>query len=349
MTAAELAGIIRTKPQWETLERLRLRYRNGPAIDLTYRHREVRDAQITQFFSPNQFNDVRLDEFGVGLSQTIKGEHWDKFLGASYQRIARRGLVEFLPDAREDINQMQGNLGVSRYVGQDKFNLEGVFVYQDIHPDLASPPFRDRFIYGGTVSYNIYRKLPFVRLPGLERFETRGVTLFAGAAQDIERYDRVDVTKDDLFGGISIKGIGPMDVTIQSTVFTSSVTGDPSQDNSQYRTDVTLLLRLLDEERTPGIPRTSILGLRPAFVHLVLSAKHDIALDGLKAYENYRVGTGLDAKFIVRGFHSEPAAPASPSEFRGATILCSARYDHQWFHHLRREIDQFSFSMGIGF
>jgi len=349
LSEPELREIIRKKPQWETFDRVRFHYGNAPVIDVTYRHRELQDGQITSFNNPGEFNNVRLDEYSIMAAQTIQGEAWDRFLGAAYRRIERQGIIEFQPKATESINQFEANVGISRYVGQDKLNIEGVCVYQDINQNLPNASFRDRFIYGGTVSYQIYRKLPFLKLPGTERFETRGVSLYVGAVQDLERYDTTEVVKNDAFSGVNIKGLDRFDVTLQSSLFTSSVEGDKTQDNAQYRTDVTLLYRLQDEERTPGIPERSLFGLRPAFLHLVVPAKHDIAIQGSPSYENYRVGVGLDAKFIVRGFHRETSGSPPLPAYRGLTVLVSARYDHQWFHRLRKEVDLFYLSAGLGF
>jgi len=71
LTEDELSKLIRTKPQYETLNRFRFRYMEMPVIDIFYKYRAVEDAQITNFFDPNKFNDVRLNEYGIAVEKSV--------------------------------------------------------------------------------------------------------------------------------------------------------------------------------------------------------------------------------------------------------------------------------------
>src|SRR5262249_11716675 len=132
LTDDELRGIIRTKDQFETFNRLRLRYRSGPVVDFTYKYREIKRAQITKFVEPNKLNDVNLSEYGVAVEKPIAARAFDLFLRGSFKRARRVGTIESEPRTREDINQVEANAVVSRFIGPDKVNAEFTYVFQDI-------------------------------------------------------------------------------------------------------------------------------------------------------------------------------------------------------------------------
>ena len=108
------------------------------------------------------------------------------------------------------------------------------------------------------------------------------------------------MTRRDYFAGLSLRGLGRFDLTLQPTWSNSRVSDDRSQNNSQFRTDATILVRLLDEERQPGIPTTRFLGFSPAFVHVVFAYKRDTPDTGLDTLANYRWGAALNAKVFRR-------------------------------------------------
>src|SRR3990170_1564352 len=63
LTNEELVGIIRTKQQFETFNNLRFHPSSSLSIDFSYRYRKIDNAQITNFFQPNQFNNVDVNEY----------------------------------------------------------------------------------------------------------------------------------------------------------------------------------------------------------------------------------------------------------------------------------------------
>lgn len=348
LTQDELRGIIRPKDQYETLNRLRFRYLSLPAMDIFYKRREIDDSQISNFFEPNRFNDFELDEYGIAVEKPLGFDGFDVFLRGIYKRIRREGLIEFLPEEEEDVNHYEVKAAISRFVGPDKANAEFTYVYQDIDPDIPNPADRDREIFAGVLTYQIFRPTVLGRLFGdvyEQRFETRGIDLFAGVVHDVESFGSVDVEKNDYFVGTAFRGLAPFkdredrgpafDITLQPTIFTSEVDGDESQDNSQYRTNLTMLCRLIDEELYPGYPPNVGMLYFP-FVHLVVPVRHDVAIDGTDDFENFRVGVNVASKIFVTGW-------------RDVTFLVSAGYDYQRFYHLDEDLSLFGVNLSMGF
>jgi hypothetical protein len=341
----ELRGILRVMRPIETQDRLRFRYRGAPSVDVLFNYRDTANAQITNFYRPTLFNGLTLADYGVAAERPFSlGNQLDVNVGGAYHRVRRVGLIEFLPDARENIDQAEARGTLSRFAGPDKVNADFVFVRQNIHPNVRDQRDRDRSIYAGTFTYQIFRSIPRLGR-SLEdaygrRFETRGIDLTAGILHDEEDYPGglfdTTVVRRDYFVGVNVRGIGRLDFGIQPTWFTSKVSNDASQFNSQYRTAGNALFRIVDEERNPGLPKARLAGMRLAFLHLVVPFRHDVARKGLDAYENYRVGVRMHAKWF--------------STARGAlTFLGHAGYDYQNFHVVQRSFHLFTVGLSLGF
>jgi hypothetical protein len=336
LSPQELAALIRPKRQFETFNRFRFRRGSWPVVDVFSRERRISDAQLTNFFLLGEFNDLKLSDFGIAVEKPFAVSHYfDAYLRASYTRSKRTGLIEFLPDTAEKINELQVNAAASRFVGPDKLVFETTYAYQDINPQTTNPPTRNRQIIGGTFTYQLFRPIPFLDPVYAERFMPRGLHLYSGAVFDRERFGNVAIKKTDFFAGASLKGLGRVDLTLQPTFFKGRVTGDNTQSNSQYRTNFNLLYRLLDEETEPGIPKKKF-GVHWAFVHLVFPFKHDVALTGHKEFENFNLGVQTDTKFFTAG-HGR------------TTFLASFRYSYQRFYRLNNNQNLFSFELGMGF
>ena len=368
LTEDELKSIVRAKEQFETTNRLRFRFKELPSLDLSYRLRHADDSQITSFFMPARTNDVDLHEYGIAIEKPLNLQpYFDVLLAGAYRRIEREGIIEFLPDSEEDIDEFETKLAVSRFFESDKATAEFTFVHQDIDPDISAPPDRDRQIYALTLSYLMQNpdKGDFDT-----QFENRGKEFFGGFAYDVESFGATDVEKYDFFAGFSIKRfsilgdqcpdepgpgspssdarcpahrcpgeqcpdnpwINPMDFTIQSSILTSSVDNDSSQDNKHYRTDLSVLFRLVDEERA----RRSIRPLEIGFINLVLPFRHDLAIEGPDDFENVRLGAALNSKLIAYGLG-------------GASVLLTARYDYQRFYNLDEDLHMVMVEGKLGF
>jgi hypothetical protein len=257
----------------------------------------------------------------------------DVFLRANFQWARRVGTIEFLAGTNEDINQVEVNADVSRFVGPDKANFEFTYVHQGIQENRLSPLQRARSIYAAKFTYELFR--PVLQRVYRSRFETRGIDIFGGAIHDKETFGVVDVIKNDYFFGASLKALKAFDFTVQPTLFTSEVENDTTQKNSQFRTNVFALLRILDEERQSK-DLDNIQSGSPAFLHLVIPFSRDVALTGPNSFENYKLGVGLNAKFFRSGNHR-------------TTFLASGRYDYQSFHKLRKGVHLWSINFSVGF
>jgi hypothetical protein len=335
LSDAQLKGMIRAKNQFETLDRIRFRYGNWPVLDVFYKFRAIEQAQITMFEQPNIFNNFDLKEYGVALEKPFSiSRNFDVYLRGAYKRIARRGLIENRPDGVENVNEYEAKVALSRFFGPDKAVLEAVYVFQDINQQINNPNKRERRITAATFTYQLLR-LQFQSIYK-KRFETRGLHFFGGFADDQEKFATVVVHKDDYFAGASLRGVGGFDLTVQPTFFTAYVDGDISRrENSQYRTNANLLYRIRDEEREPEVSE-KVTWLHPAFIHLVVPFKHDLALKGLEKFENYRFGIELHTKLYS-------------VNLGGASILASCGYNYQQFYRLNKTLHLFNFSLDVGY
>ena len=330
-----LRRIIRVKQQGETLNRFRFRYKAFPVVDVSYKYRKIERGQITNFFEPNAFNHIRLNEYSVSIEKPLAvSPYFDLLLRGSYKRAKREGLIEFLPDGTENINEYEGRAALSRFFGPDKSIFETVYVFQDIDQAVSSPIRRSRRIVGAKFTYELLRFS--LDSTYRKRFETRGIHFFAGMLDDRERFGATQLIKNDYFAGSSIRGAGSYEITVQPTIFTSRVDGVLNQlRNSQYRTNFNFLWRIKDEEKEPGLPE-KLRWLNPAFIHLVVPFKHDVAIRGLDKFENYNIGIALNAKFFRAGSQR-------------TTFLMSAGYNFQRYYKLNRNLNLLSFNVSMGF
>jgi hypothetical protein len=344
----QLRGLVRLETPLENVNRLRFRYKEAPSIDVFFNDRHTGNAAITNYYQPDGFNRLELTEYGIAAEKPFTIDNQvDCYIGGSFRRTKRTGLIEFLPDAHEDIYQTVVEGAISRFIGPDKVNADFVYVHQGISPRATGYTVRDRDLYGGTFSYQVYRPIPTLGRDAnssyAKRFETRGIDMFFGVLHDLENFNgtegNVPIQRRDYFVGISAKGIGPsgrFDATIQPTWFNSNVLTDATQFNSQYRTAANLLYRIVDEERTPGVPGGKWLGTHLAFLNLVIPFKHDIATNGLDAFENYRIGVSLTAKWFSTGLH-------------GVSFLGSIGWDFQRFYRLDKNQNLWNAQLSIGF
>jgi hypothetical protein len=342
-----LRGFLRTVTPVENRNRLRMRYK-GTHLDVLYNYRNAGNAAITdpdltdQAFLSNRdlvrYNALTLNQFGlsVGNSFHLFGST-DADVEATYSRVYRTGLVDYLPNVTENINQVEANAIVSRFVGPDKVNAAFTFLDQSITPAGTSYGTRGRQIYAGTIRYQIYRLGS-----GYDRFfrGTRGLELYGGAMHDHENFGYqlpALVNRDDYFAGATVHAIGRLvDLSLQPTWFNYTVPQDSSRNSRQYRTAAYGLIRLVDEERVgPNLP-PEWHGWHLGFVHLTVPIQSDSPLQGLPAFADRKVGVELAAKWFT-------TARAT------TTFLGSARYDVQRFTNLNRTFSLFTLSASMGF
>jgi len=334
LTVQQLQSMLRTEKAAETFDRLRFRYKAMPAIDFYYTHRQTSDAQITTFFVPGNFNDFRLNVYGVAAQKPfVIGRQLDVSILAKFEVDQRWGLIEFAPGAKERIANYQLQAAISRFLGPDKATLQFVAARQHIHPEIEPiQPNRYRRFVGGNATYSIFRRVPFLQPAYDKRYETRGWDVYAGVLADNESFPPAIVKRRDYFVGTALKGVGRFDFTVQPTWFTSRVDGARSQQNAQYRTNFIALFRILDEEKRIPEPDTSFY---LAFLHLVVPFRHDTAYIGPTAFENFKAGIELDSKWITYS--------------RWTTSLLSVRFDRQRFTQLDKSKNSFTVQVSLGF
>jgi len=339
LTNTEKFDLIRTPLRTGWNNRLRFRQNWIGAIDLDYRWFRAQDAQIGVFTEPNEYVDVEVTEVGGGFSRVVPiGSLFDLDLAGSARWTSRTGTVEYLPDEEQRFMTFEATPTASRFVGPDKLSLRGAYVYMaipDLDDGMSYERDRGQTIRALHLEYAMYRP---VRLPSLvggrlsfERRYTRGWHFYAGIAEDASVYGLRQVLARDHYLGTSLKGLGAYDVTLQGTVYTAGtrfvdpdapemgLQDDPAQGHAQYRTTIAIARRLIDEDITPGMPK-SHLGLAPASLVLVAPFTHDLAVRGSNAFENVRGGAELWLKVIGTGLG-------------GATFLITAGYDYQFFYH----------------
>jgi hypothetical protein len=327
LTEDELARIVRTKPQFETLNMLSLNFVPSFGLDFSYKYRDVNDAQITNFYIPDQFNDVNLNEYGVALRKSISYSKYGFYVRGAYKHIDREGIIEFFPDVEEDIDHYEVNVAISRTFEENSLTVYPTYVFQDIQLDIPEPYDRKRDILAITFTYGKQASLsklqeairPISAIENIfeRRFDMRGIYFFGGIVYDKEEFGNTDVIKNDYFIGTTFP-LGQFDIAIQPNIFTSEVEGDESQDNSQYRTDMTMYYQISE------------------VLLLSIPFRHDVAIEGPDDFENYKLGIELSYSLTSKK-HSN------------VKLFTSLRYDHQRFFNLGKDLDLFVANLTFGF
>ena len=361
---AALKGLVRLKTPFETFNRVRFRFGDLPSVDMFSTYRHTPNEAPNSFFAPDVFNGLVLYDYGVAAEKPFSlGGNVDVDFGGSFRNIHQRGLLEFSARGIEAIHEYEVKAAVSKFVGPDKVILQFNYAYQAIHAQTDDRPDRDRELTGAVLTYQLLRPHGF-KSPYDRHFEVRSWDVFGGFLLDNEAFnDKVptnNVTdiRRDYFAGAALKGIGPFDLTIQPTLFSlsSSNPGRAPASNSQYRTNVTILYRIVDEECTPGLPEENLRdenagnacrlnaikrfaqrrhALNLAFWQLAVPIRHDVALHNLNTFENYEAGIESDWKLF--------------SVSRRTTFLASIGYGFQRFYRLNKNENIFTIELKMGF
>jgi hypothetical protein len=345
LSLADYRALAHTVNPREATVRLRARLGDAPVLDVSVTGRRTPNLQVDDFSHPTTFNDFELVDLTVGAEKPFTiGRATDVFARGVFHNARRTGLIERAPFATERVQQLDLSAAASRYLGPDRLNFSYSYAYQSILPEAATIASRDRRIAGGQLTYQIFRPLPLPRRDfntGLgRRFETRGIEFTAGMLDDRERFPTltadVFVTRRDYFVVFAAKGIGSFDFSVQPTWYSSQVSNDQFQNNAQVRVAGSLLMRVLDEERTPEMPFERFLGLPVAFAHLVVPFHWDVAREGPDTFTSRRVGAELWMKLLT-------------SSGSGVAVLAVAGYSHQWFPAMSHRVHLFRGQLSVGF
>lgn len=338
----ELQAIARAPLRAEFMARSRLRSWPLGAIDIWYRQSQIYGGEITSFQLPTVANDIVVSELGASLSRALDvSPAFDLLVAGDYRRVHRVGVVESAPDQSQDFNAFTFRPTIARFLGPDKASLSAAYTVMAI-PDVAGGVIaeraRGRMITSLDANLAINRLvIPPLQLPTLR--------MFAGIAQDDERFGIRTVRRRDVHLGLGLPRLRRWGVTVQASVFSGLVDvrprdpaqiagDDPQQSNAQYRTTVVLLRRLIDEDARPGLPRETH-GVRLSLLNAMVTVRHDVALRGLAAYENLRGGFELWTKAFVPGM-------------RDTAVLLSAGYDNQYFYKIGKDLHVVHLGMRMG-
>jgi hypothetical protein len=223
---------------------------------------------------------------------------------------------------------------------------------------VDTPTARHVEIVGTTIRYQQFTPATFKR-----KFDLRTNEILAGYAHATEQFGDVDVHRNDVFVGLAVRGLrvrpreadaaagsGPLDVELQPTLFLGDQEGTDHHgnrvsrlSNAQYRTFLTFLYRLIDDENASTLAgMNSLRAAHLAFLEVVVPVAHDIAVEGPDGFENVRVGVSLAAKAIV-------AADTRRFSYLGATILAEAGYRFQEYYRIGDDTHLCNLSLKIGF
>lgn len=380
LTEDDLKSIARSKPQYETLERLRIRYKKLPMFEISYRNRQIERGAITQFQFTDRTNDVRIQsDYGAAVEKPFSlPAGFDFFLRGGYDRIDRTGLIENAPARHEIINQYQGVFAASRFVGPDKAIFQSVYLYQDINPQLdkAQITKRDRQIASGKFTYTLLRKFRTheVRAQKTDRdkdqrrhdetlFELRGWNFFGGVAYDNERFGQVTLRKNDYFIGSEIKGLksGRLDLGYQATIFTAEVRGNALPKDLPL-TVITDRLAGSNVELGDLVRRQNSQLRQNA--NVVIRLKDEEREPALPAGDSgwlhpalfhlvfpFRYDAAMDRHKEFENYRMgcELSLKAFSAPFRGTSFLVSGGYSRQRFINLNKSVNLVQVSFSVGF
>ncbi len=355
----ERMDILRNKEVTESFSRFRARPYQWPVIELFFRYKQVKNAQITDFDVRNdatqlrqlEFNPLTTNEYGLSLEKLISTELLGDFSAkALYSKIYRKGLIEKLPDARENVNNLEVTLVGSRFFARRKIDVEMSYVNHHISQEISSPQKRARSIAAINAEYHLGSSLKSKNKQRNavanfdHKFSSRGTSFFGGVVTDRERFGPDKVVNENYFVGGSWKGIRPtprlnvFDIRVQATIFTADVqeenTGS-NRYNSQLRIGAIVSYRKIDEETNSWPPKYSTLGIPFSSLQYIASISNDTARSGPNYYENWSLGL----KVVGKGH----------SRFLDATILGALGIDYKRFTKLQTNKAMVIANIGIGF
>jgi hypothetical protein len=357
--------IARAPMRYQLDNRARIRQTRLGALDFLHAYHKSEDSQITSFYRPNEFSDVTVQELGGAYTREFPlYPLFDMRLHATYKRISRTGVVEFLPEHTEDFNFYEVKPSFSRFLGANKLSLNLTYVFMDI-PNLpggsGSQTDRAHTIYGAEIGYAIHAPLvlPALNVGSLYgyRTPTRGWYWWAGFVQSDQVYGPRTVTQRDAYLGTRFEGPRHLDLTLQGTAYTSDITffdpnqptarefTDPSQSFKSIRTTLIIQRRIINPDTMPGVVERG--GFSADMLNLVVPISWDKSLVGPKNfdpadkddhgddYENVRGGGELWFKLYITGIG-------------GTALLLTGGYEAQYFYKLDKFVHNVHANVRLG-
>ncbi len=351
LSERESWDLARTPLRTRVMGGVRVRQNLLGAFDASYTHEFSPQSQIVSFYNPTEeFADVTVNSLKLGYQRVLPlYPLMDLRLAAEYYYIERQGILEFEPEVIEKFHGFALRPSVSRFLGPDKITLDGTVVYFDIQDLAGGVPdqgLREKLIRSAKLTYSIYRPLRTLH----DRVPTRGLSFYAGFAQDFETYGIRRVKREDLYGGVTLRAPSFWDANLQGTKLTAATTfidqNDPaapeytdgSQDFEGMRLSGSYTVRVVDQEARPLVG-TGWADLD--MVHVVFPVQWDKSFEAnpnfasVHDYENVRVGAGIWAKIFG------PKTGGTP-------LLFNAGYDFQSFYNMSKYVHAFQMGLRLG-
>lgn len=351
LSERETWDIARTPLRTRAMGGLRLRQNVLGVFDATYTHEFSPESQIVSFYNPTEeFSDVTVNSLKLGYQRVFPlYPVLDLRVAGEYMYIERQGILEFEPEVVEKFHGFALRPSVSRFIGPDKITLEGTVVYfdiQDLPGEVPDQGLREKLIRSAKLTYSLYRPL---RTPH-DRVPTRGLSFYAGLAQDFETYGIRRVKREDLYGGVTFRAPTFWDANLQGTQLKARTTfidqndpaapeySDRSQDFNGMRASGSFTVRVVDQEARPlvGSGALDLDMLNVVFpVQWDKSLQSESDLSPVDDYENVRVGAGIWAKVFG------PKTGGTP-------LLFNAGYDFQAFYNMDKFVHVFQTGLRLG-
>ncbi len=350
-------GICRSPFRLNTDARARFYTPNNimPAIDVRFGFNQSKESQYFQRFKPDTFVNTQTIKVGGGLTKSYSiGNLFDLKVDLGYNLLRRKGQIEFKADTFENVNMYEGRVEFSRFISSNKLSLSFFNVLLDIPEyDITSPGMerRAKNVKGAMIDFAMYGAIP---LPAIEygkfkfkRKNTRGFHFFGGYMMDDEVWNPEHRIDNFLLAGSHLKGVvdGRMDFSFFPMWFfgdteiagkDSTIFGWPSRENKLLRWNLLQRFRIIDEERTPWLPKEWNNFLRPASLDLTVPIYIEHAYGNTdETYENWGFGIELWSKLISKSLG-------------GTTFLCTALYQFQNYWQIEKNLHNFRFDIRMG-
>lgn len=365
LTKEELREIIRAPLGFESFNSLYFTpMKEGPTVNMFYTYGKLDEGQITNFFKPGDFNDVQINQYGVALQYAYSMYKKDKssqdnnnlitfenfFIRGEYARTRNHGVIEFLPDNNERVDEFGINSVLLFNLNNQTLALFPNFTYLNIDQDIDNPYTRWRnifsisFSYGTSPMYDQYQEYNSTLLATggnpqptwtleslvLGRYDPRGKLLYGGVTYDQETFGNNHIVRQDYYLGASlanwspsIKSINGFDIVVQPTIFTSNAENDSSQDNAQFRTELLMYYQPTDD------------------LLFTFPLRYDKAINGPDNYENWRVGAQLTKQ--LSSLKKNNFGSNNPE------LFLTLRYDFQRFINLDKDLNLFLVDLVVTF
>ncbi|WP_454061550.1 tetratricopeptide repeat protein [Candidatus Nitrospira salsa] len=238
----------------------------------------------------------------------------------------------------DDINSYKGSMVYqSRLFGPNRLTLNGYFVFQDVDPSQTFPDNDNQRAIVTQAAYAF--DVPDILFG---RYIYEGET-FGGFIEEITLIaSGNEVKRQEFFGGLTLRRIefspalNPFDLTFRSSYYESDVKFDSSQDHTQWRNQLTVVYRLVENPQVQWLPDRRK-AIQPALLNLEVPIRHDSSIEGLREFANYRMGLQLKGDFIF-------TRTRVPFPFYG-----TVGYAFERFYHLKENFHIFLFRLGTGF